>query len=375
MTRFLADQSGFEVDDLAPHLYVHHGIAAARHLCRVAAGLDSMILGEPQILGQVVAAHQAALAQTTVGPVLAQLFRTAIAAGKQARTETEIARNAVSVGHAAVELARGIFGSLRGRAVLVIGLGQIGKVAAANLAAAGARLTLINRTAERAAARAVQLAAEARPWAELPAALAASDIVVSGTSATEPVVSAALVRAAVQARRGQPLLLIDLAVPRDVDPAAGRLPTVFLYDIDRLQEICRANMTERAGEIAAVEAIVDQQVERFAAWLEERQVVPTIAALRGQAERIRQAELDKALARLSHLSERERNTIAALSHAIVNKLLHEPSIRLKQARSRGHAQVVRELFALADDIEASPAATRGGQPLTESGNVGAAPAE
>jgi glutamyl-tRNA reductase len=307
--------------------------------------------------------------------VVSQLFRTAIAAGKQARTDTEIARNAVSVGHAAVELARGIFGNLRGRAVLVIGLGQIGKVAAANLAAAGARLTIINRTTERATARAARLAAAARPWADLPAALAASDIVVSGTSAAEPVVSAALVRAAVQARRGQPLLLIDLAVPRDIDPAAGRLPTVYLYDIDGLQAICQANMAERAGEIAAVEAIVAEQVERFAAWLEERQVVPTIAALRGQAERIRRAELDKALARLGHLSERERNTIAALSHAIVNKLLHEPSIRLKQARSHGHVQAVRELFALADDVDPSPAAPGGGQPWTEGGSIGAPPAE
>ena len=172
---------------------------------------------------------------------------------------------------------------------------------------------------------------------------------LSGTAAEAPVVTAAMVEAAARARRGRPLLLIDLAVPRDVEPAAGRLPSVFLYDMDGLQAICRANMVERGREVAQVEAIVAAAVERYMEWLDERQVAPTIAALREQAERIRQAELEKALGRLGGLSERERNAVAALSHAIVNKLLHAPSTRLKHAGGRSHATALRELFALTED--------------------------
>jgi glutamyl-tRNA reductase len=347
--RFLTDQSGVSAAELESHLYAYHGAEAARHLCRVAAGLDSMILGEPQILGQVVDAHEAALAAGAAGPALTRLFQTAIGAGKQARTDTAIARNAVSLGHAAVELARGIFGGLTGRTALVVGLGQIGRDSARNLADHGARLVVVNRTYERAAAWAAEVGAEARPWAELPAALAAADIVLSGTAAEEPVIGASVVAAALKARRGQPLLLIDQAVPRDIEPAAGRLPNVFLYDMDRLQEICRANMAERGREVEKVEAIAAAAVERYAEWLEERRVAPTIAALRDQAERIRQGELEKALSRLPHLDERERSAVVALSHAIVNKLLHTPSTRLKHASGRDYAHALRELFALTSD--------------------------
>jgi glutamyl-tRNA reductase len=352
MLRFLTDQSGVPLAELEPHLYTYHQAEAARHLCRVAAGLDSMILGEPQILGQVVAAHEAALARGTAGPVLAHLFRTSIEAGKAARTNTAIARNAVSISHAAVELARGIFGGLRGRPVLVVGLGEIGVDAARNLADHGAAVTVINRTHERAVAWATANGATARPWADLPAALAAADIVLSGTAAPGPVIAAGLVEAAQRGRGGRPLLLIDQAVPRDIEPAAGRLANVFLYDLDGLQEICRANMAERGREIDKVDAIIADAVDRFMTWLEERQVAPTIAALREQAERIRQSELEKTLSRLSHLSERERNAIIAMSHGIVNKLLHTPSTRLKNTAGRSHAHALRELFALTDERDA-----------------------
>jgi glutamyl-tRNA reductase len=294
-----------------------------------------MILGEPQILGQVVGAYETAIAAGVGGPVLAQLFRTAIEAGKRARTDTHIARNAVSVGHAAVELARGIFGDVQGRPVLVVGLGEMGTIAARNLADGGARVAVVNRTAERAVSR-------------LPAALAEVDIVVSGTAAEQPVVTATMVEAAQRARRGRPLLLVDLAVPRDIEVASGRLPQVFLYDIDQLHEVCRANMAVRGREIEKVEGIVAHHVNRFTTWLDERQVAPTIAALRERAEQIRQSEVEKALARLGDLSERERNAVAALSHAIINKLLHEPSMRLKHADGQEYARALRELFALAD---------------------------
>lgn len=347
--RFLSEQSGVPLSELESHLYAYHQADAARHLCRVAAGLDSMILGEPQVLGQIVTAHEAALARGAAGPVLAHLFRTAIEAGKSARTDTAIARNAVSISHAAVELARGIFGDLHGRPVLVVGLGEIGVDAARNLADHGAAVTVVNRTPERAAAWAADHAAIARPWAALPAALAAADVVLSGTAAPTPVITASMIATAQRARGGRPLLLIDQAVPRDIEAAAGRLANVFLYDMDGLQAICQANMAERGREIEKVDAIVAGAVDRFMTWLEERQVAPTIAALREQAERIRQSELEKALSRLAHLSEHERNTVIALSHGIVNKLLHTPSIRLKHTAGRGHAHALRELFALADE--------------------------
>ena len=332
-------------------LYEHVDGGTVRHLLRVAAGLDSLVVGEPQILGQVREAFDAALAAGTTGPILAQLPRTALSAGKEARTVTDIARGATSISHAAVELARKECQThdrgLRDRAVLVIGAGKMATLAAIALAGHGARVTVLNRTAARAAALAERLGGQAQPFDQLPHVLAGCDIVIASTGATEPVITPALLGPVLPLRAGRPLLLLDIAVPRNIDPASGTLPGVTLRNIDDLQRTVAAGVATRAGETAKVEAILDRHAATFWDWYRAREVAPTIAALRDKAEAIRDAELAKTLARLGHLDERDRNAITALSVAIANKLLHEPTTRLKHPGDGGDFVVaVAELFGL-----------------------------
>lgn len=346
---------------LAPYLYELVDADAAAHLLRVAAGLDSLILGEPQILGQVRGALAAAQAAGSVGPVLTRLYHTALAAGKEARATTGIARNAASIGHAAIELARATCGGLAGREVLVLGAGKMAALTAGALVAAAAKeapavLTIVNRTPERAAELAARLGGRARPFAELPDALAAADVAIAATGAPEPVVTPELLAPVLARRGGRPLLLLDIAVPRDVAPAVGALPGVTLRDIDDLQGTVAAGLAARRDEVAAVEALLDRHAASFFEWQRARDVAPTITALRAKAEAIREAELARALSRLGHLDERDRNTVAALSVAIANKLLHEPTMRLKHAGDGGdYARAAAELFGLArDDAPAGP---------------------
>lgn len=340
---------------LEPYLYEHTDAAAVRHLLRVAAGLDSLVVGEPQVLGQVRDAYEAALAAGTTGPVLSQLFRTALSAGKEARTVTEIARGAASISHAAVELARAecaLHGQeLRGRAVLVLGAGRMAELAATALIGHGARVTIVNRTAERAVALATQLGgapiATTLPYTRLREALAACDIVIASTGAPEPIITAGLLRPTLAERAGRPLLLLDIAVPRDIDPAAGALSGARLYNIDDLQETVAAGLAARSAEIGKVETLLSRHAADFWDWHRARVVVPTIAALREKVEAIRAAELAKALGRLGHLDERDRNAVAALSVAIANKLLHEPMLRLKHPiDGSDFVHAVTELFGL-----------------------------
>lgn len=352
--RFLSEFYGQPPASLTAHLYAYAQRDAVAHLFAVAAGLDSMIVGEPQILGQVRDAFAAAEAGNAAGPILSQLFRQALSVGKQARTDTAISRSAVSVSYAAVELARKIFGELGSHAVLVIGAGEMGQLAAKNLWDSGVRrLMVTNRTPARAEELAAQLGAEAWEFPKLSEALAHADIVISSTGAPEPVLTAEMVRQAMRARRQSPLFLIDIAVPRDIDPRAGQLPNVYLYNIDDLEAVCQANKREREKEIRKVETIIAAEVAKFFAWWESLGVVPTINALRYKAESIRQSELDKALSKLSHLSDRDRNIINALSVAIVSKMLHLPITRLKERYSNGHdhTRTVRELFGLDEGSE------------------------
>lgn len=340
---------------LGSYLYEYADGGAVRHLLRVAAGLDSLVVGEPQILGQVREAFDAALAAGTTGPILAQLLRTALSAGKEARTVTEIARGATSISHAAVELARaecqtaghGRGHGLHDRAVLVIGAGKMATLAAIALAGHGARVMVVNRTAARAAALAERLGGRARPFDQLPDALAGCDIVIASTGAAEPVITPDLLGPVLPLRGGRPLLLLDIAVPRNIDPASGALPGVTLRNIDDLQRTVAAGVAARAGEVDKVEAILGRHAATFWDWYRAREVAPTIAALRDQAEAIRKAELAKTLARLGHLDERDRNAIAALSVAIANKLLHEPTTRLKRPGDGGDfVHAATELFGL-----------------------------
>lgn len=369
--RFLADTCGVALEEFSSALAEQWNEDAARHVFRVAAGLESMIVGEHQILGQVRAAAEAAQKAGSVGPILGRLFRDASSLGKRARVESGIARSSVSVSTAAVELARRTLGSLENRAILVIGAGEMGSLTARSLVDHGvSRVLVTSRTVERAAEVAARVHGEPLPFDRLADGVADSDIVISSSAAPGYVVTESLVRDAVARRPERPLVLIDIAVPRDVEPTVAAVPNCVLHNIDDLAAVREANLAARRLEGAKVEAMIDGEVEKFLNWWVGREVAPTIADLVASAEEIRLGELERGLARMSVLSERDRNAINAMTTAMVNKILHQPIVRLKQRTRRHDANVyihaVRELFALPDPTDAGagvpPASDRGPDP-------------
>jgi glutamyl-tRNA reductase len=348
---YLARVSGAPRAAFDAYLQVREGEAAVSHLCKVACGLDSMVLGESQIQGQVSHAYQLALAHGAAGAVINALFRAALQAGKRARTETAINQHATSISHVAVELALQIFDDLALKTVVLVGAGEMAQVAAKNLVDNGvSKLLVVNRSAGRAMALAEQFGGEALGWDRLAQALWRSDIVVSSTAAPHAILRPDMVSAAMRMRRNRPLFLIDIAVPRDVDPAVGELTNVFLYDIDDLQRIVSANLEQRQREVPRVRAIICQEVADFLAWFKARDVVPTIVDLRQHVDGIREAELAWAMNKLEGLSEQERNVILAFSQRLVNKILHQPTIRLKQQANGREAyrytEALRDLFGI-----------------------------
>lgn len=348
---FVADFHALEPQDFASCLYRMKELEAVRHLFRVAASLDSMVLGEPQILGQVKAAYYAARDAGRTATVFHYLFERAFNVGKAARNETGISDHAVSVSYAAVQLARKIFEDLRQRTVMVLGAGETSELAARHFVRQGvAEVFVANRTPARAEKLAQSLSAKAILWEEFPEHLARADIIVSSTSAPSVIITPGMVQEVVRARRGRAMFFIDIAVPRDIDPAVNGLENVFLYDIDGLENVVAANRREREQEALAAEDLVWREVRNFQRWLATRDVVPTIVALRLQAEATRLTELDKALSKLGPLEERERRVIEALTVAITNKFLHPPTVRLKRCASTGQAheeaQLIRDLFDL-----------------------------
>ena len=325
--------------DVTPALYRLRDWAAALHLFRVAGGLDSLVPGEGEILGQVRAAYEAG----STGPLLDKLFRQALHAGRKVRAETAIGESPSSVPAAAAALAQQVFGELNGRRVLVVGAGKVGEQAARNLASRGAAIALVaNRTPEPAEELARHFGAEAVPLERVPLELEGVDVLVSSTSAP-----------GIVPRRGRPLLLVDLAVPRDVDPAVHELDGAFLYDIDDLEAVVAESLSGRRREAARAEAVVAEEAERFRAWHASLDVVPAIASLRARAEEIRAGELARLEGRLSHLPEAERKAIEALTAQIVSKLLHLPTIRMKEAAVTAdgvvYADAVRHLFGLGEE--------------------------
>jgi glutamyl-tRNA reductase len=351
LLRYLADYHGLTVGELDPYVYVAWQEEAVSHLFRVACGLDSMLLGETQILGQVRGAYQAAQRHGQPDPLLARLFRQAVEVGRRAHRETRIYQSASSVSAAAVGMARQSLGDLEARTALVVGAGETSRLTARTLQASGmGELLVMNRTVEHAEALARAVGGEALPLQALQPALARADVVISSTGAPDYVVGAPIVRSAMAERPRRPLYCIDVAVPRDVDPAVGDVPNVYLYNLDHLAAVREDYADCRAGDVRQVERIVDEETTRFFHWWDAREVVPTIAALRAQAESIREAELAKALARLGPLAERERETLEALTSAIVNKLLHQPTVQLKQRAGdhdgRRYAPALRALFQL-----------------------------
>lgn len=351
---FLGDYHQVDVNALTPHLYEKVDGAAAQHLFRVAAGLDSLVVGEPQILGQVKEAYAAASEQRSVGPVLNKLFHWSFTVGKRVRTETALSEGAVSVSFAATSLAKKIFGDLKGRTVLVIGAGEMGKLTAQHLKTQGVEAMIItSRTFAHAAGLAESIGGTAVPWAEMPASLAAADIVITATGATLPILSRTQVEGVVRHRRNRPLFLIDIAIPRDVDPAVGELDSVFLYNIDDLQAIVQENLTRRAAEVTRAEDIVADEVRRFETWLSSRHAIPTVVALRQRFEAIRRSELERLQPKLAGLPPEAKARVEEITRLVVEKLLITPTEQLKSTpdpdRVRTYAESLTRLFALDTD--------------------------
>jgi glutamyl-tRNA reductase len=340
--------SGLEGDELRAVVYRLSEDAAALHLFRVAAGLDSLVPGEGEILGQVRAAFEAG----SPGPVLDRLFRQALHAGKKVRAETAIAESPASVSSAAAALAQQVFGQLDGCRVLLVGAGHVADLAARSLAARGAAIAFVaNRSPQRAADLAAAYAGEGIGLERAAAVLGEVDVVVSSTGAPGLVLARDEVEVALRGRKGRPLFLIDLAVPRDLDPAIHELDACYLYDIDDLESVVAASLAGRRREAARAEAIVAEEAERFREWQASREVVPAIASLRAWAEEIRAGELARVRGRLG-LSESQEEAVESITAQIVNKLLHPPTVRLKEAAAGadggGYAQAVRHLFDLRD---------------------------
>ncbi len=350
LRRFWRDQRGVSLKEIDGHCYYLEDEAAISHLFCVASGLDSVIVGEPQILGQVRDALARGLEQHTAGAVLGGLFRQAVTTGKRVRTETGVGRNAASISYAAVELARQTFGDLRSSRVLLIGAGKMGELAAKNLVSKGvAGLAVVGRSPERAQQLALECAG-AVAMAELEEALPSCDIVISCTNAPHHVISRDLVERAMRGRAGRPLFLIDIAVPRDIEPSVAELPGVHLCNVDDLDATVAANLNERSAEAHKGKAIVGQEVAAFQQWLSARRAVGTIVALKRRAEEIRRVELARTSAVLARLPEADRRRIEALTLALQKKLLHQSIalLRAEAAAGNGHGtdRAVRQLFAL-----------------------------
>lgn len=355
----LSDLSHVAPGDFNDHLYVHYDDAAVGHLFKVASGIDSDVLGDTDVLGQVRRAWASGVDEGSIGPVLNLLFRHAVETGKRARTETGIARGTASVSHAAVEMATDRLGSVVGRTVLVVGTGAIGRAMAVALREAGAgRVLVANRTRAHAEALATDIGGEVVPLADLDRALVDCDVLLTSTGASSVIIDHTDLEAVLARRDGAPLLVVDVAVPRDVDPAVGYLPGVTLLDIDDLRRFAQAGAGERAREIGAVEAIVAAEVERYTSEAVARSAAPLVASLRERAEEVRRAEIARHAGRLRGLSDRELAAVEAITRGIVAKVLHDPTVAVKAAAGTPTgdrlADALRTLFSL--DVGDSAAA-------------------
>ena len=348
---FLSVQHGLPLSSFERTLYVLKGEELVRHCFRVASSLDSMVVGEPQILGQIKEAYRIAHATKATGTLLNKLLPSAFSVAKRVRTETSIGNRAVSVSFIAVELAKRIFEHLEGREVLIIGAGDMCELAAQHLVREGVNKILVsNRTWERAVALADGFKGEAIPFSDLGRALLRVDIVVTSTDAPNFVVNRDMVVDILKQRKNHPLFFIDIAVPRDVDPQVNSIDNVYLYDIDDLQEVAAANIKGRQQEALRAEGIVAAAVAQFCRWYQSLEVIPTIIALKEKMERIRKKEVDKMLVSFPDLSARERQAMEDLSKTIVNKILHNPITLLKRenenADGEPYVDVVKKLFSV-----------------------------
>jgi glutamyl-tRNA reductase len=369
----LAAHAEIAAGDLAMATYTHRNCEAARHLFRVSSGLESMIVGEHEIQGQVKRALEHARECGTSGPLTNRLFGAALQTGRRVREETEIARRQVSLSSVAVELAERLLGNLGGRPVVVIGAGETSELTAQALAARGvATIFIANRHADRARSVAERFGGSVVGLDRLPETLEAADIVLASTSSPHPIVGQDELAQVMRERAGRPLLLIDIAVPRDIDPACGEIEGVILRDIDDLQATVTHNLSTRSADIPAAERIIDEELARFATWLGQLDVRPTIAALHARGEGIVERVLEENEGRWESASARDLARVEALTRAVVARLLHEPTIRLRSLdaeRVHGSVELLRDIFALRDDIpqlhgdpQAEPGAREAGAP-------------
>jgi glutamyl-tRNA reductase len=349
--RFLAEAHGVDPQRLRPHFYQHRDGEVAGHLFRVACGIDSLVIGESQILAQVRAALEAAQQNGAARLLINELFQRSLHVGKRARAETQIGHGRLSISTAAVELAGQVFERLAGRQALLLGAGEMAELTAQYLVESGIRKLLVaNRTLERAQDLARRFQGEALPFEQLSSALAAADIVISSTSAPGFVLLPRDVQQVMRQRRGRPLFLIDIAVPRDIDPAVKELDNVFLFDIDDLEQVVRANRQDREREILKVQALIEEELQNFLHWFNAQGTGPLIQALNRRAEDLRQAELERWAAKLAHLSEQDRRAVEGLLRGYANKMLHQPLVQIRQFANAedGYLRLdtVRRLFGL-----------------------------
>jgi glutamyl-tRNA reductase len=348
---FLSDTRGVPVEEFRPHIYHYRDEDAVRHLLRVASGLDSLVLGEPQILGQVTDALELARGAGSSGPLLSRLFQNAIHAGKRARTETHIARNPASVSSLAASLAEKSVPNLADAQIVILGAGEMAELAVEALRKRGAtKILVLNRTLEKAEALAKRWGAQSSTFERMDGAMSAADVLISSTGAPHTVINPGMVQRIMEERPSRPLVMIDIAVPRDIDARCREIPMVNVYDMDSLHARLEHSLAEREAEVPKVEAILSEEQASFMAYFNSLDMLPLIAQVRQQAEAIRQTELDKTLRRLPDLSEAERARIDALTQALVKKLLDAPTNRLRAHANTPAApeiaQVARTLFGL-----------------------------
>jgi len=352
--RFLADSHDIPFDSVEPHLYGYHGEGAVRQVFRVAASLDSLVVGEPQILGQIKAAYGYAAEYGTSGLILNRFLHKAFSVAKRVRTETRIASSAVSIAFAAVELAKKIFDDLSDKTVLLIGAGEMGELAAKHFINSGVRGVMVaNRTFERGERLAEEFDGRAIPFEDLFDHMHKADIILSSTGAPHHIIGPKDLSEVIRRRKRRPMFFIDIAVPRDIDSAVNELENVYLYNTDDLQGVVESNLEQRRREAEKAEEIVNAEIGQFVGWLSSLQVVPTIVALRSQFDEIRRAELARTLSAWKDLPPDGEKRLEALTSAIVGKLLHTPTSVLKKTgqgnRTDFYLDAIRNLFDLSID--------------------------
>ncbi|MDV2684872.1 glutamyl-tRNA reductase [Alkalihalophilus lindianensis] len=353
---FLAEWFQLSKEEVSPYLDIREDHHAIEHLFRVACGLDSMILGETQILGQVRDSFLLAQQEQATGTIFNHLFKQAVTLAKRAHSGTEIGQHAVSVSYAAVELGKNIFGDFDGKHVLILGAGKMSELTAKHLHANGAKkITVINRTEARAAELAARFLGQARPFEQLQDALVDADVLISSTGARDFVVSKEMMSKTLKKRKGRPLFMVDIAVPRDLDPALAELDDVYLYDIDDLQNIVEANLAERKREAEKIELMIELEIDEFKSWLNTLGVVPIITALRSKALAVQAETMESIERKLPNLSEREKKVLRKHTKSIVNQLLRDPVTRVKELAGESSSDEALELFtkifALEEELE------------------------